>query len=210
MQRQKIVLMFLCVLMLVFLCSCTKQEVSSIGNAKDDVKVQDDKSANNQDNTSSDDTSKDGQDSSAALSSEISVELELPDGWEQVPDSNLPAHYIKDGLAVFMLNNIGFNGDNLDDVVKAIKSSNELMYQNLTYDAETENIKLDGIDARKIICSYNFNKLPMKSMFVYFFKDDETYAISFTTFLDDIDGSDNYFNSLIEDFEFILANIKIK
>lgn len=127
-----------------------------------------------------------------------------------MPDSNLPVHYIKDGLAVFMLNNIGFSGDNLDDVVKAIKSSNELIYQNLTYDGETEKIKIDGIDAIKLICNYNFDKLSMKSMFVYFIKDDETYDISFTTTQDGIDDSDNYFNSLIEDFEFILANMKIK
>ncbi len=196
----------LLIFILVFLCSCKNQE-TNFGKVNDSNNITQE-TTNNQNSSSNNDSSKE-QDNSSDSSSEISVEVEMPAGWEAVAHTNLPAHYIKD-VAVFMLSNVGYIGANIDEVAEIAKKSNEAMYQNVTYDGDTEKIKIDGIDARKFVCSYEFNKLPMKSMFIYFFKGEKTYSITFTTTQTNLDGYYDWFSNYIEDYESILANIKIK
>ena len=134
---------------------------------------------------------------------EIKVTVDLPEGWEPVEGSDLPAHYIKNGSAVFMVTKLGYSGDTIDAVTELAKASNEKSYEKVEYEGGTESVKVGGREARKFVCTYGFGGLAMKSMFVYFFYGRDTYVIAFN------DYSDSY-DALSDDYAAILAQIKFE
>ncbi len=187
---KKLIMILLCVLMMPFLSGCTEQ--GTTGNPK---LPQNTASLSSQGIQTQPETS--------IPQKEIKVTVDLPHGWTPVEGSQLPAHYIKDGSAVFMVMKQGYTGDTIDAVTEKAKAANENAYKNVKYEGETQSVKVDGKDARKFVCTYDFSGLKMKSMFVYFFYGSDTYTIAFTNFPDS-------YEALSDDYADILARIKFE
>lgn len=192
---KRTIAVLLCVFIMAFLCSCTQQ--GTIGRSKSSE-------SNPPPNTESPVSQNTlAQPEAGTPANEIKLAVDLPDEWEPVEGSNLPAHYIKNGSAVFMVTKQGFSGDTVDAVTELAKAANEKSYTKVQYEGETENVKVDGKDARKFVCTYDFGGLTMKSMFVYFFYGHDTYAIVFSDFAES-------FDALSDDYAAILAQIKFE
>ncbi len=189
-KMKKISLILLCVLIMMFLGGCTEQ--GTTGNPK---LPQNTASSGGQGNKT--------QPGTSIPQKEIRVAVDLPQGWTPVEGSTLPAHYIKDGSAVFMVTKVGYSGDTIDAVTELAKAANENAYKDVNYEGEIESVKVDGRDARKFVCTYDFGGLKMKSMFVYFFYGSEPYTIAFSNFPDSYDA-------LLDDYADILARMKLE
>ena len=191
---KRTIAILLCALISVFACSCTQQETSSPINPPE---------TNQQDAESSESQNSSAQSETNTESKPMKLSVNLPNGWEAVEGSILPAHYMKNDSAVFMVMQQGYTGNTIDDVVEMAKDANSKTYDSIAYQGNTESIKVDGKDARKFVFTYSFGGLSMKSMTVYLFYEQDTYAIIFTDFAES-------FDTLTEDYEAILAQIKFE
>lgn len=192
---KRAIVILLCIFMTAFLCSCMQKGTSGQSEPSESKTPQDTELSVNQSTSAQPETS--------SPANEMKLSADLPEGWEPVEGSELPAHYIKNDSAVFMITKHGYLGDTLDTVTELAKASNEKSYENVVYEGITESIKIDGMAARKFVCTYDLGGLPMKSMFVYFFCGRDTYVIAFTDFADSYDV-------LSDDYTAILAQIKFE
>ena len=212
---KRTIAVLLCVFIVAFLCSCAQQGTTGQSKPSESNPPQNTESPDSQstleqpdestpeESTSDGSTPEESTSEESTPANEMKLAIDLPDGWEPVEGSNLPAHYTKNVSAVFMVTKQGYSGDTLDTVTELAKSANEKAYGKVQYEGETESIKVDGKDASKFVCTYEFGGLSMKSMFVYFFYGQDTYSIAFSDFAESYDA-------LSDDYAAILAQIKFE
>lgn len=132
----------------------------------------------------------------------VSIEITPPDGWTKNEGSVLPVHYMK-GTAGFMVKEERFAGATLDEVVNEALGIYRNSFDNLEVQGEIEPLTIDEKDARKLTFTCTVGKISMKYIYVYLFAADRTFVITFG-------DSESAFDSLSDDYETILSNIKFK
>lgn len=130
------------------------------------------------------------------------LNVSVPAGWEANKDSVLEHHYMKN-TASFMVKIETFTAKTLDEVVTEAKGKYKNAFKNYKDIGATEDIKIDGKDAKKIVFTCDVGNYNMKYMYVYVFVGKDIYVITFG----DLQKS---FDSLSSDYQAILNSITIK
>ena len=142
--------------------------------------------------------------SSSKITSTISSEklnVTVPDGWNKVEGSVLEHQYMKNTTS-FMVKKESFYKNTLDEVVTEAKSIFQKSFSDYK-DISTDNIKVAGKEAKKIVFTCNVGSLSMKYMYVYLFIGSDTYAITFG-------DQASSFDILSADYDTILNSMTIK
>jgi hypothetical protein len=139
-------------------------------------------------------------------SNNLQITVTLPDGWTKVDGSVLEHQYGK-GTASFMIKNeYVLNGKDLDTAVNEAKTQIGNFFNNTSF-AETQNITIDGLDARSITFSNTIKAagmtMNMKFQHVYVMVNKKCYLIAFG-------DQESSFNELTNDFQQILNGIKFE
>ncbi len=131
---------------------------------------------------------------------DIHIEVTPPEGWEPVEGSVLPVQYMKNTSSL-MVKEEPYASNTLDEVVSESLEIFKNAFDNVTVLGDSESIKVDGYDAKKVTFTCEVSGLSMKYLYVYVIVEGKTYVITFG------DISDS-FDTLTADYEAILNNIK--
>lgn len=175
---KRIVFIILSVLMIILLSSCGNNNISDSSGKK------------NETTASSGPTS---TTTSAATTKKLNVSV--PDGWKKVEGSVLEHQYMKN-TASFMVKTEKFYKNTLDDVFVEAESIFQKTFNNYKV-VSTENIKVAGTDAKKLVFTCNVGNISMKYMYVYFFVGSDTYAVTFGDMASTFDGLSADYNIIL-------------
>lgn len=128
--------------------------------------------------------------------------VSVPAGWERNEGSVLEHHYMKN-TASFMVKIEAFTAKTLDGVVTEAKGKYKDAFKNYKDVGATEDIKIDGKDAKKIVFTCDVGNYSMKYMYVYVYVGKDVYVITFG----DLQKT---YDSLSSDYQTILNSITIK
>lgn len=191
---KKYISLFIIIILVISLCACSKkdQNISVETSASFSLESSTSEPANPTETTSAPTAKEQGQN--------ITIEVSMPDGWQQVEGSVLPVQYMKNTDS-FMVKEELFTGSTLDAVVEEALEIYGNTFDNLNVQGEVEPITIDNKDARKLTFTCVVSKMNMKYIYVYLFVEGKIYVITFG-------GLEDSFDSLSSDYETILKNIK--
>jgi len=182
-NMKKIISIISLILTIILMASCGDSNISDPSKNKSETAVA---------------SHSESETTSTASSEKLNVIV--PDGWNKVEGSVLEHHYMKN-TASFMVKKENFYKDNLDDVITEAKSIFQKTFDDYK-DVGTENIKVAGKNAKKLIFTCNVSSISMKYMYVYLFIGGDTYAITFG-------DRQSTFDSLSSDYHTILNAMTI-
>lgn len=180
---KRIVLIISIILMIILMVSCKSNNISDTSEKKNETAAATESTSQTSDTTSSE-----------------KLNVTVPNGWDKVEGSVLEHQYMKN-TASFMVKTENFYKDNLDDVITEAKSIFQKSFTDYK-DVTTENIKVAGKEAKKMVFTCNVGSLSMKYMYVYLFVGSDTYAITFG-------DQQSTFDSLAADYDAILNAMTI-
>ena len=145
-------------------------------------------------------------DTNQNTSNDISITVDLPDGWTKVNKSILEHDYQKGTGSFSIKNEYVLNGKDLEDAVIEAKTYMGNYFESAVF-SNTQNLKIDGYDAQSFTFTFTSTAaditLNMKMLGVYTMVNNKCYLISFG-------GTEDSFDALSDDFQYIIKGIKFK
>ena len=135
---------------------------------------------------------------------ELKITVSLPEGWEKVENSVLEHQYIKGSSSFMIKHETVLDGKSLNDAIAEAKSQIGKYFEGAEF-SETENLKIDDIDAKSIVFTYDVKAagmtFKMKMLSTYLMVNGKCQTIS-------IGGQESNYNSLSSDISFLLKGIR--
>ncbi len=125
----------------------------------------------------------------------------VPEGWEPVEGSVLDFQYAKD-TASFIMKTENFDSTNLEAVIPEAKAIFEDAFDNVEFIGNTEDLQVDGRDAKKIVFTIEMMGVGMKYMYIYTVADGDVYAITFGDLSSTFDNSTSDYQTILESIRF--------
>ncbi|MFV0467258.1 MAG: hypothetical protein ACK5ML_14565 [Lachnospiraceae bacterium] len=131
---------------------------------------------------------------------DVVIEITPPEGWVSVEGSTVPVQYLKNTTS-FIVKQELYSSATLDEVVQEASGIFKNSFDDFEVIGESEPSTVDEKDARKLIFTCTVSGMKMKFIYVFLFAADQTYIITFG-------GLEDTFDTLADDYETILNNIR--
>jgi hypothetical protein len=130
------------------------------------------------------------------------VRVTVPDGWKAVEKATVPAQYLKDGVT-FIAKTESYATTELDPTLNQALTAYKSAFANVAVQGQTQTLKVDGHDARKLVFTCEVASMKMKYINVFTRVGGQTWVITFG-------GGADSFDKLEADYQAILDKIKFE
>jgi len=146
---------------------------------------------------------KDSQTPTAAPAGNPKITVTAPAGWNKVEGSTAIIQYLKEGSSfIVTADNMPSDSQTPDTFADYVKGRFNKTFNGVKFES-TENIKIAGIEGRKISFTCQVSGIIMKYNAYYAFKDKKAYTFTCGTLADKFDG-------LKGDYEAFMSSVKFE